>query len=54
MARKPTCESLENRVPKQGHPGVDSETQLDENVFKVSFYGNRHAGREQAIAERTP
>ena len=54
MARKPTCEELEHRVPKQWHSGGYSETQLDENVFKVSFYGNRHNGREQVIAERTP
>ena len=54
MARKPTCEELEHRVPKQWHSGGYSETQLDENVFKVSFYGNRHTGREQVIAERTP
>ena len=54
MVRMPTDEELEHRVPKQGYPGVDSETQLDENVFKVSFYGNRHTEIKQVIAERTP
>jgi hypothetical protein len=30
-----------------GYTGGYSETQLDENVFKVSFYGNQYAGRER-------
>ncbi len=30
-----------------GLTGGYSETQLDENVFKVSFHGNGHTGRER-------
>lgn len=33
---------------KQGFSGGYTETQLDENVFKVSFAGNGYTGREKA------
>ena len=32
---------------KSGFAGGYSETQLDENVFRVSFRGNRYTGREK-------